>query len=269
MSGHEDHEERITNMLLTDSHCHLAMVENAGELLSRARADGVSGIVVPGTNLGDAEGAIAVARSTEGVWAAVGFHPHDAKDCDDAAFSRIEELARSEKVVAIGEIGLDYHYNHSPAGKQKEVFVRHLELARKLDLPVIIHNRESTADLLDLLRSFPAGHVRGVLHSFTETTEVARELVDLGFMISFSGILTFRTAESLRAAASSLPHDRVLIETDTPYLAPVPHRGKSNEPAFVRRIAETLALLWSVPVSQVAESTTTNFENFFRVKIPR
>lgn len=245
------------------------MVEDAAELLARARAGGVAGVVVPGTNLGDAEGAIAVAEANEGVWAAVGFHPHDARDCDDAAFSRIEELAVSEKVVAIGEIGLDYHYNYSPAEKQKEVFARHLDLARRLDLPVIIHNRESTDDLLDLLRSCPAGSVRGVLHSFTETSEVARELVDLGFMISFSGILTFRTAETLRAAAASLPHDRVLIETDTPYLAPVPHRGKSNEPAFVRRIAETLALLWSVPVAQVAESTTANFENFFRVRIPR
>lgn len=256
-------------MLLTDSHCHLAMVENPSELLDRARAGGVSGIVVPGTNLGDAEGALAVANSREGVWAAVGFHPHDAKDCNDAAISRIAELARSEKVVAIGEIGLDYHYNYSPGATQKEVFLRHLELARQLDLPVIIHNRESTADLLDLLRSFPAGHVRGVLHSFTETTEVAKELVEMGFLISFSGILTFRTAESLRAAAASLPHDRVLIETDTPYLAPVPHRGKSNEPAFVRRIAETLGLLWNVPVEEVAELTTTNFEKFFRVKIPR
>lgn len=255
--------------MLTDSHCHLAMVENAGELLDRARAGGVSGILVPGTNLGDAPGAISVANSREGVWAAVGFHPHDAKDCDDAAFTRIKELARSEKVVAIGEIGLDYHYNYSPPVTQKAVFLRHVELARELDLPVIIHNRESTADLLDMIRAFPPGHVRGVLHSFTETPEVARELVDLGFLISFSGILTFRSAESLRAAAASLPHDRVLIETDTPYLAPVPHRGKSNEPAFVRRIAETLALLWNVPVEDVAESTTTNFEKFFRVKIPR
>lgn len=255
--------------MLTDSHCHLAMVENAGELLDRARAGGVSGIVVPGTNLGDAPGAISVANSREGVWAAVGFHPHDAKDCDDEAFTRIKELARSEKVVAIGEIGLDYHYNYSPPLTQKAVFLRHLELARELDLPVIIHNRESTADLLDVLRSFPPGYVRGVLHSFTETLAVARELVDLGFLISFSGILTFRTAESLRNVAANLPHDRVLIETDTPYLAPVPHRGKSNEPAFVRRIAETLALLWTVPVEEVAESTTTNFEKFFRVKIPR
>ena len=255
--------------MLTDSHCHLAMVENASELLDRARAGGVWGIVVPSTNLGDAPAAISVASSREGVWAAVGFHPHDAKDCDDEAFTRIKELARFEKVVAIGEIGLDYHYNYSPPARQKAVFRRHLELARELDLPVIIHNRESTADLLDVLRSYPPGEVRGVLHSFTETPEVARELVELGFLISFSGILTFRSAESLRAAAASLPHDRVLIETDTPYLAPVPHRGKSNEPSFVRRIAETLALVWNVPVEEVAESTTSNFEKFFRVKIPR
>jgi len=256
-------------MFFTDSHCHLAMVENSSELLDRARAGGVSGIVVPGTNLGDAEGAIGVATQNEGVWAAVGFHPHDSKDCDDAAFARIAELAKSEKVVAIGEIGLDYHYKYSPVVTQKAVFLRHLELARDLDLPVIIHNRESTGDLLDLLRSFPAGYVRGVLHSFTETADVAKELVELGFLISFSGILTFKSAETLRAAAASLPHDHVLIETDTPYLAPVPHRGKANEPAFVRRIAETLALLWNVSVEEVAQSTTANFEKFFRVKILR
>lgn len=252
-------------MIFTDSHCHLTM-SNADANLAAARAAGVRGFVVPGTNLKDARPAIAVARENDDAWAAVGFHPHDAKDCDDAAFAEIEQLAREERVVAIGECGLDYHYDHSPRDVQRAVFERHIELAKALDKPIIVHNRESTDDMVAILAKSDA---RGILHSYTESLDVAKQLIGLGFYISFSGIVTFRSAESLREVARALPHDRVLIETDTPYLAPVPFRGRDNEPAYVIKVAELLANLWSLPLEQVAEQTTSNFERAFSVRLPQ
>jgi TatD DNase family protein len=250
-------------MIFTDSHCHLTM-SNAVANLVAARAAGVRGFVVPGTKLEDAPQAVAIAQQHDDVWAAVGFHPHDAKDCDDAAFAEIERLARDPRVVAIGECGLDYHYDYSPREVQRAVFERHIELARALDKPIIVHNRESTADMVEIL-SRSGG--RGILHSFTESLDVARQLVDLGYFISFSGIVTFKSAESLRETARRLPHDRVLIETDTPYLAPVPYRGRDNEPAYVVAVAALLAKLWDVPIERVAEQTTANFERVFGVRI--
>jgi len=251
----------------TDSHCHLMMSE-AAECLRRGREDRVHGFVVPATKLADAPDAIAIAQQNDDVWAAVGFHPHDAKHCDDAAFAEIERLAAARRVVAVGEIGLDYHYEHSPRDVQRNVFMRHVDLAKRRNLPVIIHNRESTDDLLQLLTSDAARGTRGILHSYTESTEIARQLIDLGYYISFSGIATFRTAQNLRDTARELPHDRVLIETDTPYLAPVPYRGRENEPAFVVKIAELLAELWGKPLQYVADVTTANFEAAFSVTLP-
>ncbi|HMC22217.1 MAG TPA: TatD family hydrolase [Thermoanaerobaculia bacterium] len=250
-------------MRFTDSHCHLTMSDAAANL-ARARELGLVGFVVPGTKLDDASQAVDIAERNDDVWAAVGFHPHEAKDCDEIAFREIERLAGAPQVVAIGEVGLDYHYMHSPREKQREVFGRHLELAKRLAKPVIIHNRESTDDLLQML---PAGD--GILHSFTESYEVASRLIDRGYFISFSGIVTFRTAESLRDCARRLPHDRVLIETDTPYLAPVPFRGGDNEPAYVIKIAELLATLWGESLEKVADETTANFERAFGVRLPR
>ena len=252
-------------MIFTDSHCHLTM-SNAEANLAAARSAGVRGFVVPATKLDDAPQAVAIAAANDDVWAAVGFHPHEAKDCDDAAFAEIARLAREPRVVAIGECGLDYHYMHSAQERQIEVFERHIALAKELDKPIIVHNRESTADMVEVLGR---SGVRGILHSYTESLDVARGLVDLGFYISFSGIVTFRNAESLRDVARALPHDRVLIETDTPYLAPVPYRGRDNEPAYVIAIAELLAKLWDVPVEKVAEQTTANFEAVFSVKLPQ
>jgi len=239
-------------------------MSNAGENLAAARDAGVRGFVVPGTKLDDAPQALAIANANADVWAAVGFHPHEAKDCDDAAFAEIARLAREERVVAIGEIGLDYHYDHSPRDVQRAVFERHIALAKELDKPIIVHNRESTEDMVAIVSRSGA---RGVLHSYTESLDVARTLVDHGYYISFSGIVTFRSAEPLREVARALPHDRVLIETDTPYLAPVPFRGRQNEPAYVLKVAELLASLWNVPLERVAEQTTSNFERAFSVRL--
>jgi len=254
-------------MIYTDSHCHLTM-SNAEANLLAARAAGVRGFVVPATKLDDAAQAVSIAQQHDDVWAAVGFHPHDAKDCDDVAFAEISRLAREPRVVAIGECGLDYHYMHSPRETQKDVLLRHIALAKELDLPLIIHNRESTEDLIDILTSDEAKGARGILHSYTESLETARRIVDQGWFISFSGIVTFRNADPLRAVAAALPHESVLIETDTPYLAPVPHRGKQNEPAYVVAVAELLARLWETDVESVARQTTANFERAFSVTLP-
>jgi len=252
-------------MIFTDSHCHLT-APGAEVALARAREQGVRGFVVPGTKLQDAPAAIAVAQKHDDVWAAVGFHPHEAKDCDDAAFAEIERLATNANVVAIGEAGLDYHYMHSPREVQLAVLERHIDLAKRLDKPIIIHNRESTDDMVAILERSGA---RGILHSYTESLEVAKTLIDRGYYISFSGIVTFRTAGSLREVAKALPRDRVLIETDTPYLAPVPFRGRDNEPAYVVKIAELLATLWATTIEEVAATTTSNFERAFSVTLPR
>ena len=244
------------------------MSDAAGNL-DRARVEGVRGFVVPATTLDDAPQAVAVASQHDDVWAAVGFHPPEAKDCHEGAFAGIERLSHDPRVVAIGEIGLDYHYMHSPRDVQREVFSRHLALARRRGLPVIVHNRESTRDMVEILTGDEGRDVRGILHSYTEDLKTATRLIDAGYYISFSGILTFRNADSLREVAQALPHDRVLIETDTPYLAPVPHRGSQNEPAYVVRIAEMLASLWKVAVDDVAAQTTANFEQIFSVTLPR
>ncbi len=250
-------------MRFTDSHCHLTMSDAAANL-ARARDQGVRGFVVPATKLDDAPQAVAIAQQHDDVWAAVGFHPHEARDCDDAAFAAIERLAKDKRVVAIGEIGLDYHYMHSPRETQIAVFERHIDLAKRLDLPVIVHNRESLDDMLSILKGG-----KGILHSYTEGIDAAKTLVGRGYFISFSGIVTFRSADALREVARAMPRDRVLIETDTPYLAPVPFRGRENEPAYVVKIAELLASLWQVPVEDVAERTTANFEAVFGVRLPR
>ena len=237
------------------------MADAEGALV-RAREQGVRGFVVPATKLDDASEAVDIAKKNDDVWAAVGFHPHEAKDCDDQAFAMIEKLAGEERVVAIGECGLDYHYMHSPSETQIAVFERHVDLAQRLGKPVIVHNRDSTDDMLRILTDG-----NGILHSFTESYNVATTLLERGYFISFSGIVTFRTAESLRDCAKRLPHDRVLIETDTPYLAPVPFRGRDNEPAYVIKIAELLADLWGQTVDKVAEQTTANFERAFGVTV--
>ena len=237
---------------------------DASANLERARAEGVAGVVVPGTKLDDADPAVRIAQQHDDVWAAVGFHPHEAKDCDDEAFATIERLAHERRVVAIGEIGLDYHYMHSPRETQIAVFERHIDLAKRLDKPVIVHNRESLDDMLSILKGG-----KGILHSYTESLDAAKVLIDRGYFISFSGIVTFRSADALREVARALPPDRVLIETDTPYLAPVPFRGKDNEPAFVIKVAEQLAKLWGRDIADVAEQTTANFESAFGVRLPR
>ena len=255
-------------MILADSHCHLQFDSSplaAPALLDRARAAGVTRFLVPGTTVSDSEAAVTLASKQEGVLAAVGVHPHEAKDFDPGRDGpRLEELARRSEVAAIGEIGLDFHYDHSPRARQVEVLEWMLDLARRLELPVLLHNRESGTELLDVLRGVPPRERPGVFHSFTENADYGKKALDLGYLVSFSGMITFRAAENIREAAAGLPLEAMLVETDSPFLAPVPHRGKRCEPAFVVETAKKLAEVKRTDLDTVAAATTSNFEKLFR-----
>ena len=252
------------NPILADSHCHLQMSPDPAAQIERARAAGVTRLLVPGTTLADSAAAVELAGAHEGVLAAVGVHPHEAKDFDPAREGALlEELARRPRVAAIGEVGLDFHYDHSPRDRQIEVLEWMLDLARRLDLPALLHNRESGAEMLALLARQPRRERPGVFHSFTEDAAYGRRALDLGYLVSFSGMITFRAADNIRYAAAGLPLDRMLVETDAPYLAPVPHRGKRCEPAWVVETAKKLAEVKGVDFAEVAQVTTRNFASVF------
>jgi TatD DNase family protein len=257
--------------VLCDSHCHLQLTgregrtEDPATLLARAREAGVQRFLVPGTTLADSEEAIAIASRHPDVLAAVGIHPHEAKDFDPGRDgARLEEMARNERVAAIGEVGLDFHYDLSPRDKQISVLEWMLDLARRLGKPAILHNRESGAEMLALLERQPPRERPGVFHSFTENAAYGRKAIDLGYRISFSGMITFRPAENIREAAAGLPLESMLVETDTPFLAPVPHRGKPGEPAFVVETAKKLAEVKGTDLETVALATTASFEALFQ-----
>ena len=240
------------------------MGDDADAQLDRARVAGVTRFLVPGTTLEDSFAAADFAASRDGVWAAVGIHPHEAKDFDPASDgAAFERLAGRPKVVAIGEIGLDFHYDHSPREKQIEVLEWMLDCAGRLGLPVLLHNRESGAEMLARLERRGPRENAGVFHSFTEDAEYGRNAIALGYLVSYSGMITFRAAENIRASAAGLPLDRMLVETDTPFLAPVPHRGQPCEPAFVVETAKKLAEVKGVSLEAVAAATTSNFGRLF------
>jgi len=257
--------------VLSDSHCHLQLTGREGRaedpdlLLARARAAGVRKFLVPGTTLADSEEAIAIAGRHPDVLAAVGIHPHEAKDFDpDRDGAGLEAMARHPRVAAIGEVGLDFHYDLSPREKQLSVLEWMLDLGRRVDKPVILHNRESGAEMLTLLERHPRRDRPGVFHSFTENAEYGLKAIALGYRISFSGMITFRPADNIRDAAAALPLEAMLVETDTPFLAPVPHRGKPGEPAFVVETAKKLAEVKGTDLETVAAATTASFEALFR-----
>lgn len=257
--------------MFVDSHAHIDGPEfdaDRDEVIERAYAAGVETILNVGTgdpHSGALERAIELGRQRPCVYTAIGVHPHDARHYDDAAEAKIKQLIKTgQRVVAWGEIGLDFHYDNSPRGVQVEAFKRQLHAARELDLPVIIHTREAEAETIEIITSDYAGAARrGVFHCFSGSRELARRALDLGFMVSFSGIITFRKAEELREVAKEVPLDRLLIETDCPYLAPVPHRGKRNEPAYVVETARCIGELRELELHEVARLTAANFKKLF------
>jgi len=260
-------------MQFVDSHCHIDGPEYDADRLDvimRARDAGVTTMLNVGTgdpHSGAFERAVNLAEQHEAIYAAVGVHPHDAKLFDENAERRLIDLAQqSVRVVAWGEIGLDYHYDHSPRDVQQSALRRQLQIARDLNLPVVIHSREANDDTINIIRTELSDYQRaGVLHCFGGSLQMARAAIELGFYISFAGNLTFKKAEDLRAVARQLPIDRLLIETDCPYLTPVPFRGKRNEPARVVETAKCLGELHELSVDAVASATTENFRRLFGV----
>jgi TatD DNase family protein len=260
---------------IVDTHCHLDpqyFPAGPGEVMARARAVGVTGFVVVGVgrDLAPARAAVALARAEkERVAAAVGVHPHDATTLDDAAYAELEELSRQAEVVAVGEIGLDYHYDHSPRDVQRAVFARLVGLARDVRKPIVVHTREAPEDTLAILAAEGARDVGGIIHCFSEDRAFAERALDLGFHLSFSGIVTFKNTRAVQEVAAWAPADRVLVETDSPYLAPVPLRGKPCEPAYVAHTLRRVAELRGVTPDALAETTTLNAERVFRRSFPR
>jgi TatD DNase family protein len=253
---------------MIDSHAHLDMDRFDGDrddVIARARREGVHTIVsLAMIDETDSYQRAFPLVAENDLLTAVGCHPHDAKLFDAKGGEELlEELASRNRVIAIGEIGLDYHYNLSTPERQQEVFRRQLRLARKLELPVIVHHRDAEADLAQILDEESVSEVKGILHSFTASLATAEAAVNHGFLISFSGIVTFKSALALQEVARALPLDRILVETDCPYLAPVPHRGKRNEPVFVRETAAFLAKLKGISENDVEAATDTNFREFF------
>jgi TatD DNase family protein len=255
---------------MIDSHAHLDMEDfdlDRDLVLERARDAGI-GPILSLAMIDEKcayDRAFALVESRPELYTALGCHPHEARIFDGwGGEARLKELARRPRLLAIGEIGLDYHYNQSPPEVQRDVFRRQIRVARELGLPVIVHHREAEEDLRRILEEERAREVGGVLHSFTADLETARHALDQGFLISFSGILTFKSAGALREVARQLPLERLLLETDCPYLAPVPHRGKRNEPAFVRETARVVAELLGVSLGDVERATDENFRRLFR-----
>ncbi len=247
----------------TDNHCHLPAGDEAGPVIDEARAAGVARLITVGTDVEHSRQAIAVARRHDGVWATAGVHPHDAAGGLDG----LEALLGEPEVVAVGECGLDYHYDHSPRDVQRAAFAAQVALAHAHDLALVIHTREAWADTFDILAA-EGVPPRTVFHCFTGGPDEARRGLDLGIHVSFSGIVTFKTADDLREAAAICPLDRLLVETDSPYLAPVPHRGQRNRPALVAVVGQAVADVRGVDAEVVAEASWANTERLYRLVDP-
>jgi TatD DNase family protein len=261
--------------MFIDSHAHIDGPEfdaDRDEVIQCARHAGVSAILNIGTgdpHSGALERALELAEKHEDIYAAVGTHPHDARLYDDKAEQRIRNLIKqTSRIIAWGEVGLDFHYDNSPRDVQREVFRQQLRAARDCSLPVIIHTREAEDETIDILRSeWSESKLPGIMHCFSGSLRLAERALELGFSISFSGILTFKKADDLRAAAKQVPLDRLLIETDCPYLTPVPHRGKRNEPAYVVEVARCLAELHGMELEEIGSITTQNFAELFKLPL--
>ncbi|USK59913.1 TatD family hydrolase [Peribacillus asahii] len=254
--------------MLFDTHVHLnaeQFEEDLTEVITRAQEAGVSNMIVVGFDRPTITKAMELVETYDFLYAAVGWHPVDAIDMTDADLEWIESLAAHPKVVAIGEMGLDYYWDKSPKEIQMEVFRKQIRLARRVKLPIIIHNREATADIITILREEEASLIGGIMHCFSGSVETAKECLEMNFYISLGGPVTFKNAKKPKEVAAEVPLDRLLIETDCPYLAPHPFRGKRNEPAYVKLVAEQIASIKQVSVEEVAHITTENAKKLFGI----
>lgn len=254
--------------MLFDTHVHLndeQFNDDLEEVMKRAQEAGVEHMVVVGFNRETIERALQIVEKYDFLYASVGWHPVDAIDMTEEDLMWLEEKARHPKVVAYGEIGLDYHWDKSPKDIQQEVFRKQIRLAKKLRLPLIIHNREATEDIIQVLKEEDAKEIGGIMHCFSGSAESAKECLRLNFYISLGGPVTFKNAKKPKRVAEQVPLDKLLIETDCPYLAPHPYRGKRNEPAYVKLVAEQIAELKGISYEEVARATTENAKNLFGI----
>lgn len=254
--------------MLFDTHVHLnddQFKEDIEEVIKRAQEAGVSNMVVVGFDRATITRAMELIEKYDFIYASIGWHPVDAIDMLNEDLAWIEELSSHPKVVAIGEMGLDYHWDKSPRDIQKEVFRKQIRLAKKVNLPIVIHNREATADIVDILKEEHAEAVGGIMHCYSGSPEVAKECLDMNFYISLGGPVTFKNAKKPKEVAVEVPLDKLLIETDCPYLAPHPYRGKRNEPAYVKLVAEQIAELKGLTFEEVAVATNQNARKLFGI----
>ncbi|EIJ80100.1 hydrolase, TatD family protein [Bacillus methanolicus PB1] len=254
--------------MLFDTHAHLnadQFKDDLEEVIDRAKKDGVSNIAVVGFDRPTIKKAIDLAENFDFIFACVGWHPVDAIDMTEKDLLWLEELASHPKVVALGEMGLDYYWDKSPKEIQKEVFRKQIRLAKKVKLPIVIHNREATADIVEILKEEGAREVGGIMHCFSGSVEIAQECMEMNFYISLAGPVTFKNAKMPKEVAEAIPLDRLLIETDCPYLTPHPFRGKRNEPAYVKLVAEQIAEIKGLTVADIAKATTENAKKLFGI----
>jgi len=253
--------------MLFDSHAHIddeKFDADRHEVIARTFESGVKYFVNVGACMTSSARSVALAEQYENIYAAVGIHPHDAHNALEADYEQLAAWGKLDKVVAIGEIGLDYYYDLSPRDVQRAVFIRQIDIARQMNMPVIIHDRDAHGDILDIIKKEAKG-VQGILHCFSGSLEMAQEVIKLGFYISIAGPVTFKNAAKLPEIVKSVPLERLLIETDCPYLTPHPHRGKRNEPAYVRLVAEQVASLRGMDLAALAEATCNNAKKIFKI----
>ncbi|MCY7467518.1 TatD family hydrolase [Bacillus safensis] len=254
--------------MLFDTHAHLNAEqynEDLEQVIERAKSEKVEKIVVVGFDRPTITRAMELIEEYDFIYAAIGWHPVDAIDMTDEDLAWIKDLSQHEKVVAIGEMGLDYYWDKSPKDVQKEVFRRQIALAKEVNLPIVIHNRDATEDVVTILKEEGAAEVGGIMHCFTGSLETAKACMEMNFYISFGGPVTFKNAKKPKEVVKEIPRDKLLIETDCPYLTPVPFRGKRNEPSYVKYIAEQIAELREISFEELAELTTKNAKKVFRI----
>lgn len=255
--------------MIFDTHAHLDDPKydvDREEMLARAQAAGIGLILNVGYDLASSQRSIDLADQYDFIYAGVGVHPHDAQVVDEAALDQLRQMAKHPKVVALGEIGLDYYYDNSPREAQRQVFKQQVELAIELQLPIIVHDRDAHGEVMEILRAAAGRLPGGVLHCFSGSYEMAMECIKLGLYVSFAGPVTFKNAAKLKDIATRVPLDRMLIETDAPYLTPEPYRGKRNESAHVAQVAQVIAELRGITVAELAQQTTQNGQRLFSIK---